>query len=390
MVTWLKRLLGLAILAVVLHLFWQNMLSLKFQDSVQEFRSAHWGWLVVAASAEIVSYFSLAWLNMLTLKPFGDYIGMRDTLGMLCAVACAEVALPSAGVSGVAVRARLLSRYGYSVEVSGLSLLIESVFIASSMGVVVLLGGVHLFQHSGPRLQGLLLLVGLAAVIVLWAGWEVMFSPERSGRIITWGARAWNGLFGRWRPMGHDAIEGRLAVFQRGVRALGEVPRWQFLVAAYGRVLLDIATLGFCFFLFGRHVGVGRLFTGFGLMMLMSTLAALPFGLGVADLALPMIFVRRGVPFNIALAAGLTYRLIGFWMPRFIGYVTWTVMESLCHKPPPPRRTKPAPGATMGSQVSGARGAPESGGPNHEQATTVSDTSGAGLRGNDLGGEDGR
>ena len=387
MTTWLKRLLGLAILAMVLHFFWPMVE--QFPQAARQFRHAHWGWLVVAVFAEIASYFSLCWLNMLTLKPFGDHIGVRDTLGMLCAVACAEVALPSAGVSGVAVRARLLSRYGYSVEVSGLSLFIESVFIASSMGVIVLLGGIHHFRHSNPDVRAVLLMGGVVALFVLWAGWEIMFSPERSGRIIIWSARAWNGLFGRWRALSDEFVAARLEVFHRGVRALSKVPRWQFLVSAYGRVLLDVSCLGFCFFLFGHPVGADRLLTGFGLMMMSSALAALPGGLGVADVSLPGIFWKLGVPAHIAFAAGLSYRFIGFWMPRFIGYVTWTVMESLSKLPPPPRRTKRASGDTMASQGRGVEDARAPGESRDETSIDVADAHTAGLRDAERSGEDG-
>ena len=42
---------------------------------------------------------------------------------------------------------------------------------------------------------------------------------------------------------------------------------------------------------------------------------------------IPVIFSRLGVPGPVAIAAGLTYRLIAFWLVRFVGYISWLVLE---------------------------------------------------------------
>ena len=330
---WLKRLLGLAILLLVLHFFWPVVKDLRGEQVRYKLHHAHWVWLPGIVAVAVASYCSLAWLNMLTLKPFGDHISFRDTLGMLTAVACAEVALPSAGASGVAVRARLLAKYGYSVEVSGFSLIFESVFLAIAMAAVAILGCVYILR-SGilPFRMAVGVTVALLAAAAwagaLWGGWQVLFNPRRSAGIVHRCATVWNRVAGRWRPLSEELINQRAAVFQEGVRQLSVVPRWRFLAAAYGRVLLDTLTLELCFGMFGHWVHYGALLTGFGFTMVMSALAALPFGLGLADLSLPTVFFQFGVPRVTSLAAGLTYRLVAFWLPRFIGYVSWTLMES--------------------------------------------------------------
>ena len=61
--------------------------------------------------------------------------------------------------------------------------------------------------------------------------------------------------------------------------------------------------------------------------MIVNSLAILPGGLGLADVSLPVLFNRLGVPGSLALAAGLTYRLVGCWLVRVIGFVSWQVLE---------------------------------------------------------------
>jgi uncharacterized protein (TIRG00374 family) len=95
-----------------------------------------------------------------------------------------------------------------------------------------------------------------------------------------------------------------------------------------GRVALDVASLGACFLAFGYNVPPGVLLTGYGLMLLLSTLSALPGGLGLADASLAVIYARLGAPGAVAVAAALAYRLIAFWLLRFIGFINWQILEA--------------------------------------------------------------
>jgi len=99
-------------------------------------------------------------------------------------------------------------------------------------------------------------------------------------------------------------------------------------LSAFGKVALDIATLGATFLMVGYSVSVGTLLTGYGLVMLFNGMTVLPGGLGTADAFVPVIFSWFDVPGSVALTAGLTYRLITFWLLRFIGYISWNLLEA--------------------------------------------------------------
>jgi uncharacterized protein (TIRG00374 family) len=92
--------------------------------------------------------------------------------------------------------------------------------------------------------------------------------------------------------------------------------------------VLDVASLGACFLAFNYFISFGVLLTGYGLMLLLSGLASLPGGLGMADLSLSVIYARLGAPGAVAVAAALSYRLIAWWLLRFIGFVSWQVLEA--------------------------------------------------------------
>jgi uncharacterized protein (TIRG00374 family) len=330
---WLKRGLAVLLLGVMVYLFWPLLGELR--KAVDLFSSAHWAWLPVIIGVQALSYASLTWLNALTLRPFSGRIGFFQLAGTLTSMAFISVAIPSAGASGIALRARLLGRFGYSLEESTFTLILESMYVAAALTTVGILGLVYLLDKGQMSLAELvrLSLVGAVVIALIVFFWSLLYNHARTRRIVFWSVSLWNRLFGRWRPVDLGQVDGRLVKFYTDLEKLKEIPRWQLVLTAYGRVLFDVATLGACFWLFGFPIDPGTLFTGYGLILLISGLSIVPGGLGVADASVPVVFARLGAPGHIALAAGLSYRLLAFWLVRFIGFINWQILEALRRKP---------------------------------------------------------
>jgi len=186
-------------------------------------------------------------------------------------------------------------------------------------------------------LAGLVLL----AALLVWLGWRLVSAPRRALALLERLAGLWNRLASRfgWRRLEPTALEARLEAFHQGLLQLHAVPHWKFAAATAGRILLDVVTLGACFTAFGHLIRPDILLLGYGLLMVISALTILPGGLGLADVSLPVVFSRFGVPGSVALAAGLTFRLLGFWMSRFIGFIAWQALEGRAGGPRKARET---------------------------------------------------
>jgi uncharacterized protein (TIRG00374 family) len=326
---WLKRSLSLAALGVLIYLFWP--LVGEIEAAAGLFKTANWAWLPLVLSVYISSYIFLTWLNSMALQPFDGDIRFPRLAAVLTSIAFIEVAIPSAGASGIALRARLLGKHGhFSFEGSTFSLLLEIIYLSFAMVTLALLGLFYLAQRgqiSNVQLSGLGIGITLI-VLALWSGWRVIHNPTLSKRILFKLADGWNKLGRGFLPIEKVALNKRLTIFHMGLKRLGKAPRWKFILAAFGRVTLDVVTLGLCFVLFQHQLPLGTLFVGYGITLLISGLASVPGGLGLADASIPVIFASLGVPGAVALAAGLTYRLIAYWLVRFIGFVSWQVLES--------------------------------------------------------------
>jgi uncharacterized protein (TIRG00374 family) len=327
---WIRRAIALVALGVVVYLFWPLLKEIRAAAGL--YRNARWGWVATAALLQLASYSSLTWLNALALRPFPGRIGFWRLMFVLTAMAFITSAVPSGGASGVVLRARLLGKFGYSAEASTFTLLLELLYLVVGTVLVGLAGLGYLLQIgrlAWAEVVVLGALVLLAAGLV-WTGWWLLSEPRRSLHLVRRTVGFWNRLAGRrrWRPVDLQAVEARLETFHGGLRELSHAPRWKFLAATAGRILLDVATLGACFAGLGRLVRPDILLISYGLIMVISSLAILPGGLGLADVSLPVVFNRLGVPGSLALAAGLAYRLLAFWLIRFIGFAGWQVLEA--------------------------------------------------------------
>jgi uncharacterized protein (TIRG00374 family) len=327
---WFKRALALVALSVVLYLFWPLIGELRNAASL--FLHAQWGWLIVAVLIQLLSYACLTELNYLLLQPFKGKINHWRLMAILPTMAFIEVAIPSAGASGVVLRARFLGRGGYTPEVSTFTLILETLYLGAAM-LAVSFSGFWYLLHTGELssrqtiLLAVVACVSLAiAAMAIWAGWK----RERAREAVLAFSSLWNHLASKFylKLSSPDKVVARVDNFYDGLAQLGRRSRIPYLVFAFSRVALDVTSLGVCFIAFSYSIMPGILLTGYGIMLALSGLGALPGGLGLADASLAVIFARLGAPGAVAVAAALAYRLIAFWLIRFIGFINWQVLEA--------------------------------------------------------------
>lgn len=332
---WFRLILSILAFGVLIYLF------LPFIGDVKEARNliwnARWMWLPIAFMFQVISYLFLTWLNALALKPFSGHITFSRLMALLTSIAFIETALPSAGTSGIALRAHLLKKHGrFQIEASVFSLGVETIFEIIAFATVCIFGLIFLFQRgnlTNYQIAGLFFLV-FGIGISTWAGWKIIWDHERSRGFLVTLIRFWNRMAAHLPLLQNSGlltlqkIEERLDLFQSNLITMSNIPRWKFWAAAYGKVVFDIVCLGTCFYLFGYQISVGTLLTGYGAIILLSGLASLPGGLGVADASTPIVFAGLGIQGSIALVAGLAYRLIAFWLLRFIGFISWQALEA--------------------------------------------------------------
>jgi uncharacterized protein (TIRG00374 family) len=319
--------LSIVLLGLLLYFFWPLLGEIKAAANL--FRSAEWIWLLVAIFVQTVSYGFLTWLNALALQPFAGEIGFITLTGVLTSMAFIAVAIPSAGLSGVALRVHLLRKYNYLPEESLFSLVVESSLELIALASVAVAGIAYLIQSGGINSFEVVILVLLSFLLFLacWLIWRTLSDYDRSRKLLEKAVTLWNRYGQRLTILDLDELDQRLVFFNENIRRYPRSLIIKFPISAYGKVILDVVTLGVCFRMFGYTIHPATLLVGYGLILTFSGVSALPGGLVMTEAFIPVIFSRLGVPGPVAIAAGLTYRLIAFWLVRFVGYISWLVLE---------------------------------------------------------------
>ncbi|UCD43114.1 MAG: flippase-like domain-containing protein [Chloroflexota bacterium] len=324
---WWRLAISVALLGLLLWFFWPLLGEL--QAAANLFRTAEWIWFLVAIIVQVISYSSLTWLNALSLEPFSGKIRFIPLAGVLTSMAFIAVAIPSAGLSGVALRVHLLRKYDYLPEESLFSLVVETTLELIALVTVALIGIVYLIQIGGLSLLNIFTLVflGVLVIVIGWLVWRILSDYERSKNVLRNFVQFWNRHAKKYRYLDFEELDERLVYFNQNLRRYPRSSFIKFPISAYVKVFLDVITLGVCFRMFGYSIAPETLMIGYGLILTSSGLSALPGGLVMTEALVPVIFSWLGVPGAVAIAAGLTYRLIAFWLVRFVGYVSWLFLE---------------------------------------------------------------
>jgi uncharacterized protein (TIRG00374 family) len=324
---WWQIALSIVLLGLLLYFFWPLLGEIKAAANL--FRHAEWIWMLVAILVQVVSYGFLTWLNGLALQPFGGEIGFITLTGVLTSMAFISVAIPSAGLSGVALRVHLLRKYNYLPEESLFSLVVETSLELIALATVAVIGVAYLIHSGGltPLNIAALVMLGILVVVIAVITWRVLSNYDRSRRVLEQFVYLWNRYGKKIMTLDFEELDQRLIFFNQNIPRYPRASLIKFPVSAYGKVILDVVTLGVCFRMFGYSIEPATLLVGYGLILTFSGVSALPGGLVMTEAMIPVIFARLGVPGPVAIAAGLTYRLIAFWLVRFVGYISWLILE---------------------------------------------------------------
>ncbi len=229
---WLRWVISLVLLGLLVYFFWPLLGEIKAAADL--FRNADWIWLLVALVFQVVSYSFLTWMNALALQPFSGKIGFIPLAGVLTSMAFISVAIPSAGISGVALRVHLLRKYKYLPEESLFSLVVETTLELIALVSVALIGIVYLIQ-SGGLTFGNLLLLGLIGVLIsalFWLIWHIVRDYERSRRTLKIIVKVWNRYGERIKKLDLEDMDERLAYFNQNIRRYPRSSWWKFPISA--------------------------------------------------------------------------------------------------------------------------------------------------------------
>jgi uncharacterized membrane protein YbhN (UPF0104 family) len=292
--------------------------SAELSGAASLLAGAHWDWIAAAAAAEVVSFLAFAQLPRRLLIAGG----VRTGLGVMSAITLAAnsmtVSLPGGGAFAAIFSYRQFRRRGADEALSAWTLVALTLLTALTLSLLAV-AGLGIAGEDGPvaglwPLIPLLLAVPAALVVILLRPHflEVGLVPP-----LQWLGRVVHVV--RFDPVAavHAFVE-RLAAVSPGI---GD---W---VAGFGWALVNWLTDCLCLVLAFTAVGAPvpwrGLLVAYGAAQVVANLPITPGGLGVVEGSLTVALVAYGGSTASTVAAVVLYRILSFWIPMPLGWLSW-------------------------------------------------------------------
>lgn len=293
-------------------------------NALRLIRRARMAPLLAGALCQAASILSHAYVAFRLYLSLGPPLGYVRMLQVTLAAGLANLLVPSAGLSGIAVRVRYLRDFGFTADASLFAFALE--MLGQGAGHCILLAMACFGQGVAARAglwRPLAMLLGsvmLGCVVVVIAlskpynrNWRYALLNRVNAILVRHGRP----------PLPAAQLETRLIALHGVLRSLGTRAGIALLMGNLVRVLGGALCLHMTLRAFAQSMPLYSSIACFTLSDVLGGITTLPGGLVVTETALSALLVNAGVPLSASVATTLTFRLIVLWLPRALGAITW-------------------------------------------------------------------
>ena len=284
---------------VALVAVWTLLAQLDFQQVSAAVSQANIWWMLAALAFSVATYVG-AGLTLVAFSP--ERLSLWRSTEVHLASAVVSLVAP-AGVGGAAINLRFLNRKGVptAVGVATVALVQVVQFIVTVVLLVVLAAMTG--QSTGLTLPSGWVLVAAGAIVVVAA--VVLVIPQ---------ARTW--AWAKIEPTYRQVWPRLVWVMSNPMRlALG-------VGGALTLSLSYILSFSASLWAFGYTVPFAVLAITYLASNTVGSIVPSPGGIGPVELALTAGLVAAGVPYGVALSTAVVYRLVTFWIPIPVGWLS--------------------------------------------------------------------
>ena len=284
---------------VALVAVWTLLAQLDFQQVSAAVSQANIWWMLAALIFSVATYVG-AGLTLVAFSP--ERLSLWRSTEVHLASAVVSLVAP-AGVGGAAINLRFLNRKGVptAVGVATVALVQVVQFVVTVVLLVVLAAMTG--QSTGLTLPSGWVLVAAGAVVVVAA--VVLTIPK---------ARTW--AWAKIEPTYRQVWPRLVWVMSNPMRLVLGVGGALMLTLSY--ILSFSASL----WAFGYTVPFAVLAITYLASNTVGSIVPSPGGIGPVELALTAGLVAAGVPYGVALSTAIVYRLVTFWIPIPVGWLS--------------------------------------------------------------------
>ena len=281
-----------------------------------------WGWLVVAAAAELVSYVAFAAMQRRLLQAGHVGAGLTPMTGVTLAGNAIQNSLPAGVVLAAAYAFRQYRRFGADDVLSGWVVVAMTILSLMSLSTLAAVG-LAMAASTGSAFDLVGVIVGLvgamAGLALLWARreWFLPYAVQVV-RLGQWALR---------RPPAdaHHVVRSARA----RVSAISPSRRDWAVAGTMGAFnwIFDLGCLVMAFLAVHAAIPWRGMLLAYAAAQLATNLPITPGGLGVVEGSLTIALVAFGGAEASTVAAVLVYRLFNFWAMLPIGWCAYGILS---------------------------------------------------------------
>jgi len=328
---------SLPILITILLAWFLLRNGIQWSDVRSILHQAQKGWLLFALLSTACAYGTVTWLNQILLKRYDARVPFMKQFLIQLAMAFIETAVPSAAISGVVLRARLLKPYGVSADIATATTMVETSLLTASLILPAILVSciamVMGIQGFGKLRNWLFILLGMTILIgvAIWQWNTPAFVDFRIRGIRTathfWEKTIrprWPKHFEHWSA---QRVTERINYLWSESLTSVRIRPYSILFSLLTHFAFEALCLVLCFYALRQSLPFTTLLMLYPLTIAINTFGAVPGGVGLAEVSLSALYSQFGIAIDAAVVIALTYRLTGYWFPRVVGGLAWLWME---------------------------------------------------------------
>jgi uncharacterized protein (TIRG00374 family) len=290
-----------------------------FRNALSELTQVQPPLLVLGLGLEFAALFAY---SMLTHAALGDHrksVSIWRLFRIQLSTKTVGNILPGGSAASSALGYRMLTLSGVSGPDAGFALATAGLGSAVVLNLILWVGLIASIPGRGVNAAyGSAALVGV--IVMLVAAGLVLGVIDGQGRA----ERALRFIARKLRMNEHRAAETLQHLGNR-LQGLAAEPQLLFRVLGWAALnwLLDAAALWVFLRAFGGSVSLDSLIVAFGLANIMAVVPITPGGLGIVEGIYIPTLVGFGLTSNAATVGVLTYRIAQYWLPIFVGGLTY-------------------------------------------------------------------
>lgn len=298
------------------------------QQLSQVLAHGHWGWLILAAGAQMAYYLAMAATYQAAFAAIDVNSRVRDLLPITLSSLFINVVAPSGGAAGAALFVDDLHRRGQSPARAAVGVFLQLICVFVSFMLILIFGLIYLFmQHDLEMYEVVAAILLFAATATLSSALLLsLWHPQLLHRLLLWVQHFLNGLFGFLRnpsTLADDWAERNAAEFSQAAETI--IHRPKRLARAVGMAFIahgiSIFSLYLLFLAFNQHILIGSLVAGYAMGFLFLVVSITPMGIGVVEGVMTLVYTSLGISSAAAATVALAYRGLGFWLPLGLGFL---------------------------------------------------------------------